>query len=71
MITLYSTHCPKCQVLEQKLKQKNIEFDVVDDTDKVVEYGIEHNIKSAPILDIDGESLDFTKALKFIAEYQG
>lgn len=71
MVTLYSTHCPKCMVLEQKLKQKNISFEVVDDTDAVVEYGREHNIKSAPILEIDGEPLDFMKALKFIAEYQG
>ena len=71
MVTLYSTHCPKCMVLEQKLKQKNISFEVVDDTDKVVEYGREHNIKSAPLLDVDGTPHDFSAALKFVSEWQG
>lgn len=69
MITLYSTHCPKCQVLEQKLKQKNIEYTTVSDTDVIVEYGIAHNIKSAPILEVDGEPYDFMKALEFIKNY--
>ena len=66
MITLYSTHCPKCQVLEQKLKQKNIEFDVVSDIDTIVEYGRKHNIKSAPILEVDNEPYDFMQALEYI-----
>lgn len=70
MVTLYSTHCPKCQVLEQKLKQKNIEFDVVSDADAVVEYGRKHSIKSAPILDIDGAPYDFMRALEFIRNYE-
>ena len=70
MITLYSTHCPKCQVLEQKLKQKNIEFDIVSDMDTIVEYGREHNIKSAPILDIDGQPYDFMKALEYVKNYE-
>ncbi len=71
MITLYSTHCPKCQVLEQKLKQKNIEYTIEDDEIKVVDYGRNHNIKSAPLLDVDGEAYDFIRAIRFINEYQG
>lgn len=70
MITLYSTHCPKCQVLEQKLKQKNIEYTIEDDEIKVVDYGRNHNIKSAPLLDVDGEAYDFIRAIRFINEYQ-
>ena len=30
-VILYSTHCPKCCVLEKKLKQKNISYDEVND----------------------------------------
>jgi len=66
MITLYSTNCPKCKVLEQKLKKANLEYVVVDDIDKVVEYGRQHGIKTAPILDIDGEAYDFAKALDYV-----
>ena len=71
MITLYSTHCPKCRVLEQKMKQQNIEFTVIDDVDSVVEYGTNHNIKSAPILDVDGKAYEFMQALNYIKEIGG
>lgn len=33
MITLYSTNCPKCNVLEQKLKNLNINYILSFDTD--------------------------------------
>ena len=26
MVVFYSTHCPKCNILEKKLKQANIEY---------------------------------------------
>ena len=66
MITLYTIHCPKCNVLEKKMIQKGIEFTLVDDEDKVLQYGREHNIRSAPILDVDGEPMDFAMAIRFI-----
>ena len=66
MITFYSTNCPKCKILKQKLEQKNIEFETVEDVDAVVEYGNSHNIKSAPLLDVDGTAYDFKGALDYI-----
>ena len=32
-IKLYSTHCPKCIVLEKKLQQKNIPFEEINDVE--------------------------------------
>lgn len=66
MITLYSTHCPKCKVLELKLNQKKINYDMIDDPDAVVNFGKENNILSAPILDIDGKIYDFSNAIKVV-----
>ena len=66
MITFYSTNCPKCKILKQKLEQKNIEIETVEDVDAVVEYGNSHHIKSAPLLDIDGTAYDFKGALDYI-----
>jgi len=71
MITLYSTHCPKCSVLEQKLKQKNIPYTIIDDEDLVVEYGRKHNMRSAPLLDVEGDAMDFIRSIKFINDWQG
>lgn len=68
MVKLYSTNCSKCKVVELKLKQKNIDFELITDTDKVVEIGRKNNIMSAPILEADGKYLDFTSAVKYINE---
>lgn len=63
-VVLYSTHCGKCKALEMKLKQKGINFDIVEDTDKVVEKGREVGINSAPILCIDDKYFDFVQGIK-------
>lgn len=62
MITLFSTNCPKCRVLEQKLNQKNISFNKNSDMNEVIEKGF----MSAPILKIDDVYLDFTSAVKWV-----
>ncbi len=61
-IIFYSTGCPRCSVLKQKLESKNIEFETVTDVDKMLELGIQ----SAPNLSVDGKILDFSKAIKWI-----
>ncbi len=64
MITMYSTHCPKCKVLSMKLAQKGIEFEEVDDMEEMRRIGL----KSAPALKIEGNILDFNKAIEWIKE---
>lgn len=63
-VILYSTHCPRCNILENKLKEKNIEFEEVNDVDLMIEKGIQ----IAPALEVDGEILDYGKAVKFVNE---
>ena len=59
---LYTTHCPKCNVLYNKLKNKNITFEESDDVDKMIEMGF----MSAPIL-FDGEKYyTFEEAVKLV-----
>lgn len=62
MMTLFSTNCPKCRVLEQKLNQKNINFDINNDMQEIIDKGF----MSVPVLKIDDEYLDFTSAVKWI-----
>ena len=62
MITLYTTHCPRCVVLEKKLNAKGIKFEICEDQDLMVEKGF----MSAPMLEVDDEVLDFTKAVAWI-----
>ena len=61
-VILYSTHCPRCVVLEEKLEDANIEFKLIEDQ-KVME---EKGFMSAPMLEVDGQVMDFVKANKWI-----
>ena len=61
-IVLYSTHCPKCEVLEKKLKAKNIEYEEVNDVDIMLNKGY----TNIPVLEIDGKSMDFKTANDWI-----
>lgn len=64
MVTLYSTGCPRCKVLEKKLAQKNIDFELKTDFD--VDSFLKKGYSSVPLLDIGGEILTFEKANEWI-----
>lgn len=61
-ITLYSTHCPKCMVLEKKLQMAGIDYKLVEDADLMIEKGF----ASAPILEVDGEPMVFMDAVNWV-----
>lgn len=65
-VVLYSTHCPKCNILEKKLTQKGIDFTIVDDTAEVVKFGKEHLIMSAPILKVNNAVFDYASAVAWV-----
>ena len=67
MIILYSTNCPKCKILEQKLKSKNIKYSEFTDVDKMIEMGF----SMMPMLEVDGVIMDFGTANKWINEFKG
>ena len=67
MITVYSTGCPRCKIIETKLKEKNIDFTVNDNIDEMSELGI----MSVPVLSIDGKLFQFKEANDWINEQEG
>ena len=66
-ITLYTTGCPQCKVLESKLSDKNIKFNTNTDIDDMISKGI----GSAPVLEVGGERLNFVDAVKAVNAYDG
>ena len=62
MITLYTIDCPNCKVLEKKLSNKNITYAVCKDTEKMLQL----NITNLPVLDVDGNLLNFSDAIKWV-----
>lgn len=67
-ITFYSTHCPKCKVLEKLMKEKNISYSLVDSEDIVLKVAEENNILSMPFADIDGQIFNTKQLQNFINE---
>ena len=64
-VTLYSTHCPRCNVLEKKLTSANINFEYIDDFD-VDKLSEKSGIQSAPVLKVNDTYMDFSEAVKWV-----
>jgi len=62
MITLFSTECPKCKVLERKLNNKNITFEKSSDIQEVIDKGF----MSAPVLKVDNVYYDFKQGVDWV-----
>lgn len=63
-VILYTTHCPKCKVLETKLKQLNIDYQIIEDEKIMMDKGF----MEAPKLEIDGKVMGFGEAINWIKE---
>ena len=63
MIKFLTIDCPRCDILEEKLKAKNIEFERIDDRAFFEAEGI----NEFPLLEIEhGERLKYFDAVKYI-----
>ena len=60
-IIFHSSHCPRCKVLESKLKQKRIEYEENNDIQIMIDKGLE----MAPALEVDGKMMDFKEAINW------
>ena len=63
-IILYSTGCPKCNILKKKLEDAQMEYSVVEDVDVMLSKGL----KEVPWLEVDGSLMNFVDSSKWINE---
>lgn len=66
-VILYSNHCPKCNILTKKLNDKNIRFKEINDVELMISKGF----MSMPMLEVDGNVMNFSDANKWINEREG
>lgn len=64
MNILYSTNCPKCQVLAKKLDMANIKYTVNNNVQEMLDKGL----TMTPYLEVNGELLDFKMAIQWLEE---
>ncbi len=62
MITLYSTECPKCQILKKKLDTKGINYTIITDVNAMLAKGL----NLMPVLQVNEQLLDFTAAVDWV-----
>ena len=63
---LYSTSCPKCNILKEKLDFKKVKYKEVNDVSIMQKMGI----MSVPVLVVDGKQYDFPSANHYINELE-
>lgn len=61
-IVLYSTGCPRCAVLKSKLSSSGIPYREENDVEKMISIGL----TEVPALQVDGEILPFSDAVRWI-----
>ncbi len=61
-IIVYSTGCPKCQILCKKLNNKDIPYEICTDTSVIKEKGI----NSLPVLEWNNALYSFSEANQLI-----
>ena len=66
-VVLYTTGCPKCKILEKKLSQKNIDYEIFDNIDEMIKMGFQ----SVPVLEVDKKVMNFGDAIKWLNEQIG
>ena len=66
-LILYTTHCPKCIILEKKLNAKSLNFTVCDDIKIMKQLGIDYT----PMLAVENKLLSFSEAVQYINNIEG
>lgn len=62
MITLFTIDCPKCIILEKKLNESNIKYEVCKDTGIMADL----NITKLPVLYLNNTYLSYKEAIDWI-----
>ena len=62
---LYSTGCPRCNILKKKLDAKNIPFSEFTDKEQMIAMGFD----DVPVLSVDDKLMDFAAANEWVNNY--
>jgi hypothetical protein len=61
-VILYSTGCPRCDVLKSKLTDKAVPFTENNSVDEMTALGI----MQVPVLSVNGNLYEFKKAVEWV-----
>lgn len=64
MITLYTTGCINCKILEKRFIDLGIEYSTEKDINKIYQISEEHGIASVPIVDVNSTFYTFKEVME-------
>lgn len=68
MIEFYSSHCPRCIVLENLMKEKGIEYKYIDNEKIYMPLARKNKILSMPFAKVNGKILSSKELQNYIME---
>lgn len=66
MVTLYTTHCPRCKILTRKLDKAGVKYVENEDVEEMKSLGF----LSAPILKVGEDTFSFKEACIWADTYK-
>lgn len=69
-VKMYSTGCPKCNVMKKKLDDAKIEHTVVTEQSEIENVARAHGFSTVPLLEVDGVVMDFRDGCAWINKNQ-
>lgn len=61
-MVLYTTGCPRCEMLEKLLNDKGVKYEVCTDKNVMVGKGFE----TVPMLEVDGKAMNYKDAVRWV-----
>lgn len=61
-MVLYTTGCPRCEMLEKLLNDKGMKYEVCTDKDVMAGKGF----KTVPMLEVDGKTMNYKDAVRWV-----
>lgn len=61
-MVLYTTGCPRCEMLEKLLNDKGMKYEVCTDKDVMSGKGFE----TVPMLEVDGKTMNYKDAVRWV-----
>ena len=68
MVKLYSSGCTRCNMIENILRAKNIEYEVTHDETHYLNIANDNNITVMPFAEIDGKIYNSMELQRWINE---
>lgn len=69
-VKMYTTGCPKCNVMKRKLDEAKIPYDAVTDNATILSVATKAGISMAPLLEVDGVVMNFKDGCVWINKNQ-